>query len=209
MIEPRTLDQILAADALASFQAAIVATLRTLNPGVTIEPHPGKVDLSELVSKTVVKAPGLSVGWSRIKTGQHAEGHFYLAVEWVVYVVAEARIIGGRRVEKEAVGIALGGRVLEILADMEHSLWGLTRILPPETTPPAELKPLFTIRDQAQGIAYYTVTWTQIMADRGSSVFPDPAGHWNEQDRRIDYADASSIDELAPWIPALREPDDA
>ena len=83
MIAPKPLDQLLATDALGPLQAAIVSTLRTLNPGVTVEAHPGKVDISELVNKTVVKAPGIGIGFSKFKTGQQAEGHFWLAIEWV------------------------------------------------------------------------------------------------------------------------------
>ena len=209
MIAPKPLDQLLATDALGPLQAAIVSTLRALNPGVTVEAHPGKVDISELVNKTVVKAPGIGIGFSKIKTGQQAEGHFWLAIEWVAYVVAEAKVVGNRRIEKEAVGLAIGGRVLEILADLETSLWGRTGVLPPETTPPAELKPLFTIKDQSQGVAYYTVTWTQIMADQGASVFPEHAGRYNEETGLIDYDEGRMINEIAPWIPAAEEADDA
>lgn len=209
MIAPKPLNQLLATDALGPLQASIVSTLATLNPGVNVVAHPGKVDISELVNKTVVKAPGLGIGFSKIKTGQQADGHFWLAIEWVAYVVAEAKVVGNRRIEKEAVGLAIGGRVLEILADLETSLWGRTGVFPPETTPPAELKPLFTIKDQSQGVAYYTVTWTQIMADQGDSVFPQDAGRFDEDSGLILYDDPQSIEEMARFIPAREVEDDA
>ncbi|MFC6444566.1 hypothetical protein [Shinella zoogloeoides] len=208
MIDPKPFAELLETDPLAPLQAAIVSSLKLLNPGVTVVPHPGKVDVSELISRTVVNAPGIGLGWSKVKTGQHAEGMFYLVVEWVAYIVAEAKVVGARRVEKEAVGLAIGGRLLEILADLETSLWGRSGVLPPETTPPAELKPLFTIRDAAQGVAYYTVTWTQIVPALGTGFMPPHAGRYDEQLGAIVYPDADMIDELAPWIPAEREADE-
>lgn len=208
MIEPKPFAELLAADPLAPLQTAIVSTIRMLNPGVNVTAHPGKVDVSELIARTVVNAPGIGIGWSKIKTGQHADGLYYLAAEWVAYIVAEAMVVGARRVEKEAVGLALGGRLLEILADIDINMWGRIGVLPPEATPPAELKPLFTIRDAAKGVAYYTVTWTQIMPALGDSVFPGHVGRYDEQLGAIRYDDADQIDELAPWVPARREDDE-
>ncbi len=209
MMAPKPLAQLLAVDPLAPMQTAIIATLKTLNPDLSIIAHPGKVDISELVSKSVVRAPGIGLGWSKVRTGQHADGHYYLATEWVAYIVTEAHAVGGRRVEKEALALAIGGRLLEILADDMTAMWGRTGVLPPETSPPAELKPLFTIRDASQGTAYYTVTWTQIAAELGDGVFPDFTGRYDEDAGGIIYPDHTQIDALAPWIPAKQEPDDA
>jgi len=212
MMMPQTIEQLLAYDPLAPLQAAIVETIKTLNPGLNVVAHPGKVDLSELIAKTVVKSPGVGIGWSRIREAQMAEGHFCLSVEWVAYIVCEAKSIASRRVEKEAIGLAIGARLLTILADLETSLWGRNTVLPPETTPPAEMKPLFTVRDQSQGMAYYTVTWTQIIADLGESVFPGHAGRYSEDagvTGVIGYPDAVQIEDIAPWIPAIEEPDNA
>lgn len=208
MIEPKPFAELLETDPLAPLQAAIVSSLKLLNPGIAVVPHPGKVDVSELISKTVVNAPGVGVGWSKVKTGQHADGLYYLATEWVAYIVAEAKVVGGKRVEKEAVGLAIGGRLLEILADLETSMWDRPGVLPPETTPPAELKPLFTIRDAAQGVAYYTVTWTQIVPALGAGFMPPHTGRYDEQLGAIVYRDPDQIDELAAWIPARREDDE-
>lgn len=209
MIAPQTIEQLLTYDPLAPLQAAIVSTLATLNPGLHIVSHPGKVDLSELVGKTVVRSPGVGVGWSRIREAQMAEGHFCLMVEWVAYITAEAKNVASRRVEKEALALAIGARLLTILADTETAMWGLSGVLPPETTPPAEFKPLFTVRDQSQGIAYYTVTWTQIIADLGSSALPEHIGRYDEADGLILYDAAGDIDDIAPWIPAQQVADDA
>lgn len=208
-MEPRTIDQLLSADPLASMQAAIVTTLASLNPGLNVVAHPGKVDVSELVKKTVVNAPGVGIGWSRIREGFMIDGAFLLAAEWVAYVVAEAKAVNNKRVEKEAVGLAIGARLLSILADQEASLWGLTHVLPVEMEPRPEVRPLFTVRDASQGVAYYTVTWTQVIADLGTSVFPTPAGTYDEAEGVIRFGDEATLDSIAKWLPAKQEPDDA
>lgn len=210
MITPKTIEQLLAFDPLAPLQSAIVATITTLNPGLNVVKHPGKVDLSELIGKTVVKAPGVGIGWSRIREAQMADGHFNLLVDWVAYIVCEAKSVNNRRIEKEAMALAIGARLLAILADDIAATWNRTGVYPPESTPPAEMKPLFTVRDQAQGMAYYTVTWTQIVADLGDSVFPEHVGRYSEEGGVtgvIGFDDAADIDDLAPWIPAQEEPD--
>ena len=125
MIEQKSLEALLADDPLLPMQAAIVEALKTLLPGVSIARHPGKVDVSELIAKSVVNAPGVGVGWSRIRTVALSDGSVSLAAEWVAYIVAEPRPISERRVEKEAIALAIGGRLLQILADAETALQGL------------------------------------------------------------------------------------
>lgn len=200
MIEPRALDELLARDPLAPVQSAIVDTLKPLLPGVSIEKHPGKVDISELIKKTVVKAPGIGIGWSRVRESFLMDGATCFAVEWVAYVVAEATVVGQRRREKEEVGLAIGARLLSILADPFASLWGQHGILPVEEKPGAELKPLFTIKDSHQGTAYYFVSWTQVVADIGPAVFPDPIGQVGEDASHIQFEDDAAVDSIKPWL---------
>lgn len=207
-IQPKTLAQILDNDAVAPVHAAIVSSLQTLNPGLKIIRHPGKVDISELVSRTVVKAPGVGIGFSKMREGRRAEGVFFVSVDWIAYIVVQSAAIAGKRREKEDLGLAIGARLLTILADETASLWGLQGILPVEEAPAPELKPLFTVVEQAEGMAYYTVTWTQVIADLGTSVFPAVAGHYNETTGAIDFGSEEALDSIAPWIPA-REEDDA
>jgi hypothetical protein len=207
-MNPISLDQLLAADPVASLQAAIVAAIKTLLTGVSVVKHPGKVDISELVAKTVVKAPGVGVGFSRIRPVRIADGSHGLAVEWVAYIVAEAKVIGVRRVEKEEVGIAIGARLLEILADNEASFWDRTGVMPVSDTPMPEMKPLFTIKDAAQGTAYYTVSWAQVIADVGNTYFPQHAGTVDGETGTIQYNDPEWLEAVAPFI-AGRKLDDA
>lgn len=171
MIEPKTLADLLAADPLAAVQSAIVARLRLLLSGVSIVSHPGKIDISEVVAKSVVAAPGIAVGWSRIRALRLVDGSVSIAVEWSAYVVVEDMAIAGKRKSREEVGLAIGRRLVEILEDADEQTWGRGNLLPPAADPPPELKPLFTVRDMTAGAAYYTVTWTQTVVDQGRSLF--------------------------------------
>ncbi|MEZ5782073.1 MAG: hypothetical protein R3D70_10655 [Rhizobiaceae bacterium] len=211
MIPAASLSQLLASNPLADTQAAIVATLRALLPGVTVELHPGKVDLSELVAKQVVAAPGIGLGWSQAKYAGMADGSFCVTVSWTAYIVAEAMVNADRRVEKEAVGLAIGGQLLKILADDEASFWNRTGVLPigANNAPEPELKPFFTVRDAAQGTAYYVVTWSQIIADIGETTFPLAAGRVRSPDDMvIDYGSEADLQHVGHWIPALQVPED-
>jgi len=202
MIAPATLQQIMAADPTANTHNAIVDTLKSLLKGVSIVSHPGKVDIAELVGKTVVQAPGVGIGWSRIRPAMLADGSYSASVEWTAYIVVEAAMVGGKRVEKEHVGFAIGGQLLKILNDPIVATWGMVGITPPETSPAPELKPLFTVRDQSQGTAYYTVSWTQQVVDIGAGVFPLPIGAVDIEDGSIQYAANAAIRDMAPWLPA-------
>lgn len=210
MIAPATLQQIMEADPTADTHKAIVDTLDRLLKGVSVVAHPGKVDISELVGKTVVKAPGIGIGWTRIRPAMLADSSYSASVEWTAYIVVEATIVAGKRVEKERVGFAIGGQLLKILADPAVSSWGRAGVAPVETSSPLpELKPLFTVRDQSQGTAYYTVSWTQQIVDIGAGVFPQPIGAVNIDDGSIAYAKNADIRSMAPWLPAEVVGDDA
>ncbi len=209
MINPVSLDQLLANDPIGDLQAAIVSTLHTLLPGVTIARHPGKVDISELIAKTVVPAPGIGIGWSRLRPEPMADGSYSVAVDWVAYIVAEAKVIDGRRREKEEVALAIGGQLVKILSDVLTSLWGRTGILPiTQDRSAPDMRPLFTIKDASQGTAYYTVAWTQCIADIGTPDFPAFVGHVDPDNLVIDYLNAAELAAIAPWIPARQVPDD-
>ncbi len=209
MIPAKNIEALLSEDRLYVLQGAIVERLKTLNPGLTIVRHPGKVDVSELLAKTIVTAPGVGIGWSRIRQVMLADGSFSLAVEWTAYIVAEARPVANRRVEKEAIALAIGTRLLEILGHDETALWGLSGILPPEVTPAPELKPLFSVRDASQGIAYYTVTWTQIAVDIGETIFPTDTATLNQDEEWLKFADDAALEAMRPYLSAKLEPDDA
>lgn len=206
-MNPASLAQLLEADPLADFQAAIVGGIKTLITGITVQAHPGKADIGELIAKTVVTAPGISIGWSRMRRVGYPEGGYTLNVEWIAYIVAEAKAVANKRVESSAVAFAIGSRLLEILDEEMTSLWGMRGVLPPETTPAPELKPMFTVKDQAQGTIYYAVTWTQGVADLGRLRFPDNVGEADPDNGTINYESEADIDAIKQWLPALEVED--
>lgn len=188
MIEPLSLQALVAADPLAPVKAAIRDRLSALLPGVAVVSHPGKIDISEVVGKSVVAAPGIAVGWSRIRAARIIDGGHQLVVEWTAYIVVEDRAIGGRAVSRETLGLAIGSRVVAVLEDADEQTWGLGNLMPPAADPRPELRPMFTVRDLAAGAAYYAVTWTQSLVDLGVGLFaaPQPSVATTAADPAID-----------------------
>lgn len=174
MIAPASLSDLLTADPLRAWQAAIVAELASLLPGVKVVSHPGKIDISQMLAKTVVPAPGVAVGWTRVRTAKVIDGTVDLTVEWAAYAVVEDKVIGDVRIDRDRLAFALGTRLLMILADPEATAWGLTSVTPPAEQPAPQLVPLFTIADQAKGVGYLAVTWTQSLVGQGDSLFAGP-----------------------------------
>ncbi|PWE52154.1 hypothetical protein DEM27_32665 [Metarhizobium album] len=204
MTTPATLSQLIEADPIAPVQRAIVASLKTLMPGISIMLHPGKVDISELIAKTVVKAPGVGIGWTKAKRAGISDGHYNVTVDWIAYVVAEAHVVDAKRVEKEVVGLAIGAGLLKILSDDTAWTWGRAGVMPPDGA--GELKPLFTIADAAQGTAYYAVTWSQTVFALGQTHFPTVKGTVDLEHAAINYPTAGELAEMDTWL--ARDPED-
>lgn len=204
-IAPVPLADLIAADPAHALKGAIVARLAALLPGVKVVSHPGRIDIADVVAKSVVAAPGVAVGWTRIRARRLIDGGYGLAVEFAAYVVVEDAVVEGRRVERETLGLALGHRLLAILEDAEAQTWGLGNVLPPEADPAPELKPMFTVRDAAAGAAYYAVTWTQLVADLGRSLFASDRPSVTELDGTgtAPFADVAFPDQIPPEVLAL------
>jgi len=170
MIAPASLSDLIAADQVAALKSAIVARLIMQLPGVKVISHPGKVDISQIVAKTVVAAPGVAVGWTRIRPDRLPDGTWSAVIEFAAYIVVEDKVIDSRRVERETLGYAIGLRLLAILGDPDEQLWGRGDVLPPQG---ADLRPFFTLRDAADGVAYYALTWSQTLTALGGSLWDD------------------------------------
>lgn len=181
MIEPTTLNALLAADRVDEVKAAIVTRLRALLPDVAVLSHPGKLDISDVVAEDIVKTPGIAIGWSRIRVIEDIASGYGLMIDWTAYVVVEDRAdtAAKRRFERESVGHAIGGFVIRVLADEDEAAWGLTNIGLPSAP---EFKPLFTSKSFAKGIAYYAVTWSQQLIETGEPPFPGLAPTVSETD---------------------------
>lgn len=175
---PVSLADLVAADPLGTLKATIVARLGDLITGISVASHPGRLDISEVMERAIVQAPGIAVGWSRIRGAETLDGSVHLPIDFVAYLVVADKAIGTRAVDRERIGLALGRRLLQILSDRNAATWGLTGVTPPTVDPGPEFRPLFTVADAAKGAAYYAVTWTQSLIDQGIGLFegPEPLG---------------------------------
>lgn len=172
-IQTLTLPEMISASRIDTCQDAIVSTLDALMIGVTVKPHPGKLDFQDVVAKSVVRAPGVGVGWSRIRGARDPEGTFETVIDWTAYIVAEdkADIPAKTRMSREAIAFAVGTHILKALHDDDVCHWGLTKVTRPAETPAPEIKPLFTAAAYGQGTVYYAVTWRQALIDEGAPFF--------------------------------------
>lgn len=172
-IAPQSLAQLVAASRLEAAKAAIVAGLDALMPDVKVVGHPGKLDVNDVVAKAVVAAPGVAVGWTRIRAPRDVAGTYSQAVEWAAYVVTEdhADQATKRRIPRETVAHAIGDFLLRILSDPDASSWGLARVTPALADPAPELKPVVTMKAHEGGVTIYAVTWTQVLVDLGEPIF--------------------------------------
>lgn len=206
MMEPIALAALVQADPLKGWQSAIVDTITRLLSGVTVRPHPGKIDISQMMAKTIVPAPGIAVGWSRVRPAAYIDGHYDLTVDWSAYIVVEDAVLNGKRVDRDRIGFAIGSRLLQILADPDVALWGLTSIDMPAEQPAPQLSPLFSVSDEAKGTNYLAVTWAQAMIAQGPGLFGGPApvltkvvGEGGLAAIDADFGDEVPLDVRALW----------
>jgi len=200
MIEPTSLASLLADNRVDQVKSAIVARVRALLPDVAIVSHPGKLDISDVVSEDIVKTPGIAIGWSRIRTVEDIASGFGLMIDWTAYLVVEDRAdtTAKRRFERETVAHAIGGFLIRLLSDENEAAWGLTNIGLPSAP---EFKPLFTSKSFAKGIAYYAVTWSQALIETGEPPFPGIAPIVSEtEDEQVLFEDGDIPAEIRAMV---------
>lgn len=177
-IAPATLQQLIASTRFEELRKAIVTRLGTLMPGVKVATHPGKLDINDVLAKAIVAAPGIALGWNRIRAPRDLGGTFGLPIEFVAFIVvedfADTTAVPPRSIQREIVANAIGARLLLILADLDTSSWGLTGLTPPATDPEPEMRPVFTMKAAENGTALFVVTWTQSLVLQGVSFFDGP-----------------------------------
>lgn len=177
-IAPATLSQMIASSRLEATKAAILASLRLLMKGVTIVSHPGKLDINDVMEKAIVSAPGIALGWSRLRGQRDIGGSFGVPVDWAAYIVtedfADTKATPPRRIERDVLALAIGNHLLRILHDADTPYWGLTGISEPSTEAPPEMRPVLTMKSAESGTAIFVVTWTQYLLFEGASFFGGP-----------------------------------
>lgn len=204
MIEPRTLAQMIAASRLEATKAAIVAEMKRLLGGVTVVAHPGKLDINDVVARAVVQAPGVAIGWTRVRADRQAGGHYTAPVEWAAYIVVEDRadLATKMATSRETIGHAIGSTILDILADPDVASWGRPGLGLPFGDPPPAFVPLVTMKSMEGGAAVYGVTWTQAAWDEGSPFMDDETPVLIDADGSIEI-DEDDAEGLPPEIRAL------
>lgn len=178
MISPLTLPQMIAASRLDALKTAIVATLKPLLPRVTITLHPGRLDINDLLAKAIVAAPGVAIGWTRLRASREIGGTYGTPIDLAAYIVTEdysdTSSTPPRLVARDVVAHGIGSFLLRILHDPDAPTWGLTGITHPLPEPAPELRPVVTMKTAENGTAVYAVTWSQATLLEGASLFGGP-----------------------------------
>lgn len=182
MIAPAPLATLLAGTRIQATRDAIVASLGRLLPGVTVTGHPGKLDINDVVAKAIVRAPGIAVGYTRVRQLGELAGSFTVGIDFAAYIVVEDWVdttsSPPRAMGREVVAHAIGLQLLRILRDPDAGSWGLGGIEPPAMDPPPAFAPVFTMKVADQATALYAVTWSQGLVHEGQPFFnygPTPA----------------------------------
>lgn len=207
MIQPTHLKDLLDSDRVSLLALAISATIDAQIGGISVRTHPGKLDIYDVVSGDLVRAPGILLGWTQIKSMREAAGHYALPVEFAAYVVAEdyADTARRRKVKRETVAQAIGTQLLALLNDPDHADWGLAEVGLPLADPAPSFRPMFTAKAYKKGTAYYAVTWTQEILGVGpdflAGTTPAFVSTENERGPGVKFADENSIPaEIAAMI---------
>lgn len=177
-IAPATIPEMLASTRFEELRAAIVAKLAALMKGVTVNEHPGKLDINDVLAKQIVAAPGIAIGWNRIRRMRDLGGTYGMPIDFVAFIVVEdyRDTSGGqeRLRKREIVANAIGTQLLLILGDDDTASWGLTGLTPPWPDPEPEMRPIFTMKVAEQATGLFAVTWTQALLLQGRSYFDGP-----------------------------------
>lgn len=152
--------QILQAARIFALREAIVAGVKPLFADIEVKPHPGKLDISDVVAKDVFAPPSIAIATTRVKPEGRLSGADDFTVSVTAYVVCEDMMVAGARVERDEMAIAICEALLVALTNDDATRWGLEGVGPAED---AEAAPLFTAKSFTQGVVYYAVTWKQTL----------------------------------------------
>ena len=207
MMEPQSLLAMIQDTRIETVTSKAVETFAGLMPDVTVTGHPGKLDIADVVKRSVVRAPGVAVGWTSIKRDRQIAGTYSLTVSFAAYVVVEhyADHAAKRSIPREAVAHAIGNRLLRILSDADLAAWGLEGVTLPLLDPEPEFKPLFTAKDAEAGTAYYVATWRQAIIDQGAAIMDGPTPEIDETYPGVQFPEGT---ELPPEVLAMIEQED-
>lgn len=177
-VAPVTITEMVASTRFETTRKAVVAELARLLKGITVISHPGKLDMNDVLQKAVVQAPGVAVGFSRLRSTRDLGGTYGVPVDFVAYIItedfADTRATPPRRIDRDVLAVAIGSQILRILSDPDTATWKLTAISAPMSDPEPEMRPVFTMKAAENAAALFVVTWTQMLVFEGGGFFGGP-----------------------------------
>lgn len=155
-----TIQTLLADARVLALRTAAVAALGARFPDIKVQGHPGKLDMSDVLAKGTFPAPSIQIAVSRVTPDPRLSLADDFDVDFAAYVVAEDKIVGNLRVERDELAFAICEGLCVALSDDTLTRWGLENIAPPEDV---KASPLFTLKSFTEGAVYWAVTWRQTL----------------------------------------------
>lgn len=190
---PVALSDLLVNGRVIAARNAAVAMLAVRFPDVQVLAHLGKLDMADVLTVGGFTAPSIHVSAARVLNEDRESGNQDFCVHFRAYIVAEDKQVGGPTgpvYKRDEIGYALIEALLDVLEDAAMPRWGLAEIGAPCE---ANGEPLFTLKTQEKGQAFYIVTWRQVLYAAGTQL-PNTGGDWSY--------DAPAPAAPAPtWIP--------
>lgn len=145
----------------------IIKTLKDNLPECEVRPHPGKIDMADVLDGKIFVVPSIVVAVIRQRAADHRmSGTRDVPVEIAAYIVTDDQALGNppKRYERDEIGLALGDVILSLIENPDISRWDQENIDYPSD---AQFQPLFTAKSYEKGVAFYAVTWRQTLYHRG------------------------------------------
>lgn len=167
---PMTRAEIVVAARVFALRTAIVDSLATALPEVTLRAHPGKVDIADMLAKDVFVTPSINVAVTRASCDERLSQADDLGLEIAFYLVADNQMIGGRLVTGDEFALALMEWCVKALADDAFTRWGLDETI--SCADEVKGSPLLTVKSLERGAVYYAVTFRQTLYALIATPFP-------------------------------------
>ncbi len=136
---------------------AIVAALKTIFTDIEVRPHPGRIDMADVLAKDVFVAPSIAVAILKTTPDGRLSGADDFKLEIVAYVIAKDAMVGGLAVKREEMALAICEALLVALSDDDFTHWVDNVGIAEE----AVATPVFTMQSFENGTVFYAVTWKQ------------------------------------------------
>lgn len=138
---------------------SIVSALKTLFEDIEVRPHPGRIDMADVLAKDVFAAPSIAVAITKGTPAGRLSGADDVMAEMTAYVIAKDSMIGGLMVTREEFALAICESLIVALSDDEFTHW----VENVGVVEDAAFTPVFTMKSFENGTVFYAVTWKQTL----------------------------------------------